>query len=157
MSTNERPKGVVALNSSPTPAMLATRFRPGNCANPGGRPKGLEARVRELVDFDKITLMLRDIALGEMPPGVTSESGVKIKDRIEAAKLLYDRGFGKARAVVDLTTEIAKGGIAGVDIDALDATTLALLDESIERALTGRAIDVTPDKSGEVLLVDTKK
>lgn len=68
-------------------------FGPGNKANPGGRPKGLAAKVRELVPAEQLTEFMLAVlngdesALGEAP---------KVKDRMDAAQWLADRGYGKA-------------------------------------------------------------
>lgn len=115
----------------------------------GSRSKSLEKRVRELVDYDAITLALQDIALGRMPPGITSETTVKIRDRIEAAKLLYDRGHGKAKAVIQVADDVSTSGLASVDVDSLDEATLAILEAAVERALGHNVIDV-----GEAEVVD---
>jgi hypothetical protein len=91
----------------PSPTSLANLrpWKPGQSGNPGGRPAGLEQRVRELVDFDKVTLVLQDIVLG-MPceDGTREKPSAKDTDRIAAAKLLFERGFGRPReeVVVDL-------------------------------------------------------
>ena len=55
-------------------------FRPGRSGNPGGRPQGLARATRELVGEDGMELaqLWWDI------------------DRLEASKLLADRGWGKA-------------------------------------------------------------
>jgi hypothetical protein len=64
-------------------------FPPGVSGNPGGRAKGLQRRVRELVgdDGDKIAVFLA---------GVFNDEKQKMTDRLEAARLLLDRGWGKA-------------------------------------------------------------
>ncbi len=73
-------------------------FQPGVSGNPGGRPAGLAARVREelgndgqkLIDFWKLLAFgtAEDIekAYGEKP---------KLRDRQAAADSLADRGYGK--------------------------------------------------------------
>jgi hypothetical protein len=63
-------------------------FMPGQSGNPGGRKRSLERRVRELVgdDGDKIASFL---------VGVLTSEGEKTTDRLEAARLLMDRGWGK--------------------------------------------------------------
>ena len=63
-------------------------FVPGQSRNPGGRPKGLSRRVRELVGDDG-----HEIA--EFMFGVLSNAKERTSDRIEAAKWLADRGFGR--------------------------------------------------------------
>lgn len=69
-------------------------FPVGNRANPGGRPKGLMARVRaqtrdgtELVDF------MLDVLRGKRR--------APMRLRMEAAMWLADRGFGKAMQQVE--------------------------------------------------------
>lgn len=68
----------------------------GGPLNPKGRPKGIGARVREMVDFDKAIETLVDIAWGKLAPAS------RVADRIKAIELLFDRAFGKAAQVVDL-------------------------------------------------------
>lgn len=110
---------------------------PGQTANPGGRPKGLERRVRELVDFDAITVAMADIAMGRTPEGVQTDGPIKTRDRIAAASLLYDRGFGKARAIVDLAAEINQGGMQDIDVDVLDDAAFAALERAVTLAISG--------------------
>ena len=68
-------------------------FTPGVSGNPGGRPKGLSRRVREFVGDDG-----HEIA--EFMFSVMNDERARTADRIEAAKWLADRGFGKAPLVV---------------------------------------------------------
>ena len=68
---------------------------PGQSGNPGGRPKGLSRRVRELVGDD-------GHAIAEYMFSVLNNENERTADRMEAAKWLADRGFGKATLVVDL-------------------------------------------------------
>jgi hypothetical protein len=138
------------LNREPSAAELAARFKPGQpSANPGGRPKGLERRIREQLrdDWEAITLALRDIALGRLPPGITGETTVKIRDRIDAIRLLYDRGWGKARTVVDVNADIADALMSSMDVSSLDEESLEELEAAIARAHMGRGIiDVRPGR-----------
>jgi hypothetical protein len=57
----------------------ATRFQPGNNANPGGRPKGFAAKIKELCgdDYEQIARGLYTIAMGK-PEEVTSFFGCDI-------------------------------------------------------------------------------
>jgi hypothetical protein len=77
------------------------RFKPGQSGNPGGRPKGLQRRVRELVgdDGDKLASFLF---------AVFTDEGEKMGDRLEAAKILLERGWGKAPIAVDADGQPAK-------------------------------------------------
>jgi hypothetical protein len=69
-------------------------FPPGVSGNPGGRSKGLQRRVRELVgdDGDKLAQFLFD---------VVSDTSEKTGERIEAAKILLERGWGKAPIAIE--------------------------------------------------------
>ena len=64
-----------------------TQFKPGSCPNPGGRPKA-EAKVVEAARAagERCVEVLTDL-LDDQDKRV----------RIEAAKALLDRGFGKPR------------------------------------------------------------
>ena len=72
---------------------IGRRFQPGVSGNPGGRRSGLAKLVRrstrngrELVDF--LIAVLRDDEASR-------------RDRLEAAKVLLDRGFGRVPATLD--------------------------------------------------------
>ena len=69
-------------------------FTPGVSGNPGGRPKGLSRRVRELVGDD-------GQAIAEFMLSVMGDERARTADRIDAGKWLADRGFGKAPLVID--------------------------------------------------------
>lgn len=84
-------------------------FAKGQSGNPGGRPKGLARLVRDLIaakveedpvlgkidGWAAITLRLYEVAIGrkECPE----------KDRLAAAKLLYDRAGGLPRQEVEVS------------------------------------------------------
>ena len=68
---------------------------PGQSGNPGGRPKGLSRRVRELVGDD-------GHAIAEYMFSVLSDETQRTADRMDAGKWLADRGFGKAALLVDV-------------------------------------------------------
>lgn len=100
--------------------------------------------MRELVDFDAIVLALQDVALGRIPPGLNGEVQVKMRDRAEAAKILFDRGYGKAKQTIEVVGEIDKRGLDGIDVDALDDFALEALERSVEKAIYGKVVEMTP-------------
>ncbi len=67
-------------------------FMPGQSGNPGGRPKGLAANIREATSngeeiIDLLTAVMRgDKINGKLP---------RLDHRIEACRLLLDRGWGR--------------------------------------------------------------
>ena len=76
------------------------QWLPGQSGNPGGRPRGVAARAREYAGEDgaDIFAFLRRIVDAE---------GENTRDRIEAGKILLERGWGKAPQLIDVeqTTE----------------------------------------------------
>jgi hypothetical protein len=66
-----------------------TSFAPGRSGNPGGRPKGLK----------DIEALARKHAPEAIAALVAALSG---KDRVHAAAVLLDRGYGKARQFVEI-------------------------------------------------------
>ena len=65
------------------------RFPKGVSGNPGGRPQGLARATRELVGED-------GKALAEFWWSIVQDETRRDRDRLEASKLLADRGWGKA-------------------------------------------------------------
>jgi hypothetical protein len=92
-------------------------FMPGRSGNPtglNGRRKALAALVRESTDNGRllVRLMCRIVRGGKSKISLTAngkahESLVRpsISDRIEAIRWLADRGWGKARDIVDIDGE----------------------------------------------------
>lgn len=68
---------------------------PGQSGNPGGRPKGLARRVRELVGDD-------GHAIAEFMFEVQNDETERTADRMEAARWLADRGFGRSVQALDI-------------------------------------------------------
>ena len=70
-------------------------FKPGNSANPGGRPKGLAELVRrETKDGAELVRFMLGVLRGRKQP---------LRYRLEAATWLADRGFGKALQQMELS------------------------------------------------------
>jgi hypothetical protein len=69
-------------------------FLPGTSGNPGGRPKGLSRRVRELVGDDGEVIAVYMLS-------VMRDEKARTADRLEAAKWLADRGFGRTVQTLD--------------------------------------------------------
>jgi hypothetical protein len=61
----------------------------GVSGNPGGRPKGLSRATRELVGED-------GMALVRLWWDIARDESRRDRDRLEASRLLADRGWGKA-------------------------------------------------------------
>ena len=152
MSDKRSLTGAAALNAAPTEAMQKARWVKGNgTLNPGGRAKGLERRVRERVSEDEIIDVLVEIMHGRLPPGITGEATVRIKDRLEAARLLSDRGWGRAPQQIDVTRNTVSSATT-VDVSELDADDVdalqAYADDAIRKmraaveAARARPIDV---------------
>jgi hypothetical protein len=110
-------------------------FAPGVSGNPGGRPKGLSRRVRELVGDD-------GGAIADYMLSVMNDERARNADRIEAAKWLADRGFGKAALVVDMgVTEQAVlellRGLPTEDLEAMRAILAKRVPDAAELAESG--------------------
>lgn len=84
------------------------RFKPGQSGNPGGRPKGgYSERCRIWADSQGFDFLVR-IAEGR-EPGYRNRHSL----RIEAAKYLTDRGYGKAPLKTDTTAKISLENFLG--------------------------------------------
>lgn len=85
------------------------RFVKGTSGNPGGRPAGLERRLKEELagDLPALIEVLREIALGKLneKTGKRTRSKASPKDRRQAADSLLDRILGRARQSVEVSTE----------------------------------------------------
>lgn len=104
-------------NDDPSPA---TRFKPGQSGNPGGRPKGVAALARE-----------------HTPEAIKAlVAALKCKkERVSAAIALLDRGWGKPVQSHDLRHNFAASAAADADLLAI--------------ALTGSGITAATEDSAE--------
>jgi Family of unknown function (DUF5681) len=66
-------------------------FPKGVSGNPSGRPKGLAKATRELVGEDGVSLVRFWLSIVE-------DENARTTDRLEASRLLAERGWGKAAA-----------------------------------------------------------
>lgn len=74
-------------------------FEKGKSGNPGGRPKGLASKIRELAPAAELASFY--LALWMRDGKVLRTLGIKVgevtlQDRLKAADWLADRGYGKA-------------------------------------------------------------
>jgi hypothetical protein len=112
-------------NTNPSPA---TRFKPGQSGNPGGRAKqtpGLLALARaETVEaFNTIVAIMKD-------------KGAPKQARLLAANLVLERGHGKAVSMVDMHIEDHRDDIRQFSDDELQA----LIDAGTKEAREKQAL-----------------
>lgn len=115
------------------------RLMPGSAnLNPGGRPKGLALRIRELTNnlSDQINRMVA-ISQGEV-------KAASVRDQIEATKWLAERSFGKAPEthLVGAMGEEQRDAVAELTRDQL----LALVETTLDTVLlpSQTTIDIEP-------------
>ena len=101
----------VQNNGGSTGGVTGRGFMAGRSGNPGGRPQGLAKATRALVGED-------GLALVQLWWSITQDETKRVRDRLEASKLLADRGWGKAA-----TYEPQEG----------DPFDLALMEQAAER------------------------
>lgn len=118
------------------------KFEPGVSGNPGGRPKGLGALVRDTVEREgpggKDGWLELVRAQYRIATGIDDRA--KAKDMTAAAVFLRDAGYGRPQQAVDVTSNGQTVAAATVTIPL---ATEALTDEqllALQRAL---------DKAGE--------
>jgi len=88
---------IVQSKPGTTPGGITGKgFLPGQSGNPSGRPRGLSRRVRELVGDD-------GEAIADFMFDLMNDPNARNADRIEAARWLADRAFGRSIQGVDLT------------------------------------------------------
>jgi hypothetical protein len=93
------------------------RFAPGASGNSGGRPRGLVQRIREATDNgQQLADFILDVFRGEV-------EGVKLRDRVEAATWLADRGFGRP--------------VQAMNVETVEIDLSKLSDEQLDRPARG--------------------
>ena len=98
-------------------------FVPGQSGNPGGRPKGLPRRVREVVGDNGERII-------EFMVDVLGDETARTSDRLEAAKWLADRGFGRSVQAVEIDVPVQSWAseLARLPVEDLD-TVIAILEK----------------------------
>ena len=124
-----------------------SKFEPGTSGNPGGRPKGLGALVRDTVEREgpggKDGWLELVRAQYKIATGIDDRA--KAKDMTAAAVFLRDAGYGRPQQAVDVTSNGQTVAAATVTIPL---ATEALTDEqlvALQRALDKAAL---PEASG---------
>lgn len=103
-------------SAPPQKRVIGRPFKPGQSGNPSGRPKGVAAKARELIEDDPAPLLKVFLAVARSPKA-------KSADRITAAREYLDRAYGKAPAFAPV-----EGGDP-LDRDAIDRGIEEALDE----------------------------
>ena len=87
--------------SAPRP-IRGRPFPKGVSGNPGGRPRGFVRAIREETadGSELVTFMLR-VLRGRV-------RGVRLRDRLEAATWLADRGFGRPTLMVEPQPDVGE-------------------------------------------------
>ncbi len=103
-------------NSMETTRVVGKPFPKGTSGNPGGRPRGLAAYVRENTDGGAEIV---DLMLGVMRGDVIGGQVPRVRDRMDAATWLADRAFGKAVAQLETKSLNVDMGLNEVSTEEL--------------------------------------
>ena len=103
------------------------RFRPGQSGNPGGRPRGLAANIREKVGEDGEWLINELIRIARGRGGAFG--------KVQAVRELLTRGFGAAPQFVEIISPDDNGygflkHATDEEIDQIEAINLAIMQRA---------------------------
>ena len=125
------------VHSPARPVQVGRPFRPGHDPrrNPGGRARGLPQLARHAVrDGADLVRFFRAVLKGDA--ATLQVRSVPLRDRIEAAKWLADRGWGRVAAEAAWPIEFSSDENEGAVIIGPDATQeefIGALQQAIER------------------------
>lgn len=122
-------------------------FRKGQSGNPGGRKRGIERELQELLkdDLPKIAKAQGRIARG-LPPEEAPHMEVKAADANRAAEWCYDRCYSKPRQVLEVEDADDQKAVTTRDVfNALDADGIAGLELAMQQIDSARASPVDED------------
>ena len=114
-------------------------FLPGQSGNPGGRPRGLARRVREVVGDNGERII-------EFMVTVLGDEQARTADRLQAAMWLADRGFGKAVQAVEIDVPVQSWASALAGLPTEDLETMIQI---LERHGLGGAAGRQPPPASE--------
>jgi hypothetical protein len=116
-------------------------FVPGRSGNAGGRPRGLARRVRELVGDD-------GAAIAEVVLRVMLDERERTRDRLEAARFLADRGWGKAVQTLEVDVPASAPVVDPARLAELSDAELQTMRVLLKKI--GRADSLTRSLPGQV-------
>ena len=117
-------------NSIETTRVVGRPFPKGVSGNPGGRPRGLAAYVRENTDGgEEIVQLMMSVMRGDVIGGQVP----RIRDRMDAATWLVDRAFGKAVAQVETKSMNVDMGLSDISTEELLELQVTRLKPAVDR------------------------
>lgn len=116
----------------------------GTSGNPGGRPRGIEAKLRERFGDDAITLIgvLVQLGRGEVPEGYGGETEIKTSDRIRACEIVLDRILGKPTQAIEGAVDVS---LSPTQIAVMEALKLTPHERRQQRIAIEADVDADED------------
>lgn len=135
-------------------------FKPGQSGNPGGRPTGLAAHIRQQTGLhgERLFELIRQIAEGDVAVTPMQQKAIErvmgrdpeqarellllitklnmpsLKERLDAIRVLVEHGHGKPKEQINVTNETGQ-----VEISAMDVSRLTLAERIAWRDLVRKA------------------